>query len=79
MAKLRSEAITCAPERVAQSCSAFWNYSAAFTFSQHSHSTIADLRTAEWGQLRPNQRYPLRFLIAATVNARVSVRWLAQS
>jgi hypothetical protein len=34
-------------KRVAQSCSAFWNYSAAFIFSEHLHNTITNLRTAE--------------------------------
>src|ERR1035441_5266524 len=41
-----------------QSCYAFWNYSAAFIFSQHPHKTITNLRTAEWGKLRPTLRYP---------------------
>ena len=35
------------PERVAQSCSRFWNYSAAFIFSQHLKYAIITLRTAE--------------------------------
>ncbi len=34
-------------ERVAQSCSVFWNYSAAFIFSQHPQKSITNLRTAE--------------------------------
>jgi hypothetical protein len=34
-------------ERVAQSCSAFWNYSAACILSQHPQYTITNLRTAE--------------------------------
>jgi hypothetical protein len=34
-------------QRVAQSCSAFWNYSAAFIFSQHPQSAITNVRTAE--------------------------------
>ena len=46
-------------KRVAQSCFAFWNYSAAFIFSQHSENGITNTRTSEWGKLRPTLRYPI--------------------
>ncbi len=46
-------------QRVAQSCSAFWNYSAAFIFSQHLNMLLPIYEPRSSAEMRTTPRYPL--------------------
>ena len=46
------------PQRVTQSCSAFWNYSAAFIFSQHLNMLLPIYEPRSSAEMRTT-RYPL--------------------